>query len=253
MNTNRYNDDDPDKRMREFPYSKERVEELKDLVADFYEQGKRKRYAILVNGELVVGINHDPENFDAYLRYMKPYTRTVEVRMYYGDSPHFKRYLFKLASESLEGPTQGFAAPIITDPSQSIEHRLTQALERQRLEHENQRLQEKCEHYRRKLKKSKKRLSENGSGMDMKELISQGIQLYGQINAGKTAPAVPMQGLPQAEVEIEAEDSEADNFYQFLKSQYGDEQLEEALKTWELFVKHPELRAEFQQLITSKS
>lgn len=230
------------------PYSRERIEELKFMIADFQQQGNPKRYSILVNGELVVGTNSEAENFDNYLPFIKPYTETVEVRLYFKESPNSNRYIFDLKPEATE--LDGVRTQIAPqDTALNLENRIVQALERQRLENQVELLHTENKRLKRKLRKTKERVVES-PGIDMKELLSHGLQLYGQMN-GKSVPT-PVQGVPSTEVEIEMEQTEADKFFEYLKDKYSEKELQQALKTWELFVKHPELRADFQELITSK-
>ncbi len=220
-------------------YTKERLDAIKRLVTNFYEQGRKKRYSISVDGELIVATTNDPTNFDEYLDYIEPHTECVEVRLYFGDSPNSNRYIFHLKEMSLDG---------IKNKSEDVEGRISTALERQSLETEVVTLRKKVKKLKRKLQDAEDQLGEKQ--VDVKELLSQGMQLYGQFNS--KAPASPLQGIPQAEVEIEAELSSADKFYQDLKEQYGEDKLESAIKTWEVFAKYPELRQDFYSIVNQK-
>ncbi|MNE43188.1 hypothetical protein D3C80_1373520 [compost metagenome] len=79
------------------------------------------------------------------------------------------------------------------------------------------------------------------------------MQLYGAFQ-GKNPAAGTVQGLPPVtDVQIEPDLSEADEFYQELKEQLGEEKLMNALKIWKIFAKHPEMRSEFLEIIQEKT
>lgn len=223
-------------------YSKERLDAIKRLVSNFYEQGRKKKYSISVDGELIVPCTNDPSTFDEYMDFIEPHTQNVEVRLYFGNSPNSNRYIFHLKEYALNG---------IHEKTEDVETRIASALERQSLLTE-------VEYLRRKVKKLKLKLGETEEQLgdkqvDVKDLLSQAMQLYGHFN-NKTPPiSNPIQGIAESEVEIEAELSVTDKFYQELKDEYGEDKLERAIKTWEVFAKYPELRQEFYAVVNSKN
>jgi chromosome segregation ATPase len=126
------------------------------------------------------------------------------------------------------------------------------ALERQSIETELETLRRKYKKLKKKYRIAASELAEKQT--DIKDILTQGMQLYGVINAGKAADSSQVQGLPPThEVQIEKELSEADEFYEELKEQLGEQKLIAALKTWAVFASHPELRAEFQQIVKQKT
>lgn len=225
------------------PYAVEKLERIKKLIETFEQKGNRKRYMILVDGEMVVPITHEAESFDDYLDFMDVNTNIVEVRTFFKDSPNCNRYIFYLKEnpQHLNGPQE------LSDPQSQIQ----QALEKQQLETRIMLLELDLKRKRKKLKNYKALQAQlDDKQIDIKDLLVKGIELYGHIKGGP--PGAPVQGLPPAEVEIEREQSPSDRHYAQLKEQYGEKHLERALKLWELFILHPDLREDFTQLITIK-
>lgn len=229
-------------------HSENKLEAIKKLVTTFNDQGRRKRYSILVDSELIVPPTVDEERFDDYLDFVDHNTEAVEIRLYFGDSPNCNRYFFHFKEFTLQ------ALGNIPKVEQDVDSQIQIALERQSLETEVVALRKKVKKLKRKLTDAEEKLGDKG--VDMKDLLSQGMQLYGHLsNKGGVPPVAPVHGLPEkAEVEIEEEEqSEADKFYEELKEQYSEQQLERALKTWEVFTKYPELRQEFYSIIHLKA
>lgn len=225
-------------------YSEERLQSIERLINNFQDQGRKKRYSISVDGELIVPCTSDPEQFSEYMEFMEPHTEQIEVRLYFGDSPNSNKYIFHVKEQSLEG----FQKQVLG--SLDVDSKIEEALEKQRLETEVEELRKNVKRLKRKLKTAKEQLGEKG--VDVKELLSQGMQLYGAFN-NKT-PALPTPtGLGEAEVQIEKERSEADKFYEELKVKFSEKELERALKTWELYAQHPELRNEFHTIINANT
>lgn len=229
------------------PYSVQRMEMMKRLITKFDEKGRKKRYSISVDGEIIIPTTYEVEEFDEYLDYVEPTTEVVEIRTYFGDSPNCNRYIFYLKQTPvLNGPValQGPA-----DPQSQIQ----QALEKQQLETKIMLLEEELKRKKKKLrnyKGLKEQLEEKQ--VDIKELMVKGMELYGAFKGGGPGMPSPIQGLPPAEVEIERELSPSDKHYAQLKELYGERHLQRGLKLWELFIQHPELQAEFTELITIK-
>lgn len=225
-------------------YSEDRLNALKRLLEKLQSQQRKKRYSILVDGEMIVHNSYEPEQFDDYLDYVEPHTNTVEVRMYFGDSPNGNRYLFHLK----ERPTNGLNG--FKGGKENVNDLIAEALEKQSMESELVQLRRKYKKTKRRLKEAEQLLEEKQ--VDVKDLLSHGMQLYGAFQ-GK--PPVPntVQGLPTTEVEIEPELSEADEFFRDLKEQLGEEKLINALKIWKIFAKHPEMRSEFLEIIQQNS
>ena len=85
------------------PFDQQRIDRLKQIVFDFFKQGEQKRYGILVDGEMVVPINADSRKFDGYKKYIEGHTKSVEVRMYFGESPTCNRYIFHTGEQAING------------------------------------------------------------------------------------------------------------------------------------------------------
>ena len=228
------------------PYSKERMEAIKRIVAKYGNQGRKKRFSISVDSELIVPVTTDIDLFDDYLDFIDSHTRNIEVRLYFGDSPNANRYIFYLQESALDG----FKTKQNEDVN--VDKKIEEALQKQSLETQVVLLEKKVKRLKRKVRSYEEQLGTKST--DVKELLSQGLQLYGEFK-GKTPPTTttPVHGLPIAEVELEAELSESDQFYQELKDNYGEERLEKALHIWEIFTKHPELKQEFQSIVNQKS
>lgn len=224
-------------------FSHERLDAIKRIILNFQQQGRKKRYSISVDGELIVPCTADPEQFGEYMEFIEPHTQQIEVRLYFGDSPNANRYIFHLNDQSLEGITASHLA------GGNVESKIEEALEKQRLETEVEDLRKKVKRLKRKLKNANVQLDDKQ--VDFKELITQGMQLYGTFNS--KAPVAPPTTLGQAEVQIIPELTEADKFYNELKEKFSEKELERALKTWDLFASHPELRSEFHKIINAKS
>jgi hypothetical protein len=226
-------------------YNPQRIERLKSIIKDFHHQGKQKRYCVLVDGEMVVSINTDYRNFDNYKRYMLGHTQNIEVRMFFGESPNCNRHIFHTNAQGLNGA-----------PQKDVQEQIKEALEKQRMETEISTLQKELRRKNKKLKQFKTLQAElDEKKIDIKELITKGLELYGQFNASKGGafPSGTVQGTPQAEVEIEAEpETKADRHYADMKQQYSEKELEKALKTWEIFTAYPSLRKEFTELVNQK-
>lgn len=228
------------------PYSEDRLSALKRLLEKLQIQQRRKRYSILVDGEMIVHNSYDPTLFDDYLDYVEPHTNTVEVRFYFGDSPNANRYVFHLKEQSTHG-LNGLKG----GKPENVNDLIAEALEKQSIESELILLRKKYKKTKRRLKEAEQLLEEKQ--VDVKDLLSQGMQLYGAFQ-GKNPVANTVQGLPPiSDVEIEPELSEADEFYEELKDQLGEEKLIGALKTWKIFAKHPEMRSQFLEIIQSNT
>ncbi|PHR43396.1 MAG: hypothetical protein COA32_16250 [Fluviicola sp.] len=230
------------------PYNPSRIDRLKCIVRDFYKQGKKKRYCILVDGEMVVTINSDSRNFDGYKRYMMADTHNIEVRMYFGDSPNCNRHIFQTQNSGLNGIGH-----------EDIEQRIQEALHKQRVETELESLRKKVKEKNKKLKEYEELLEElDGKQVNFKDILKEGIELFGKYN-GQKSPAPEssqVKGAPQTEVEVHAEDdteqTKSDERYQAMKQEYNEDQMDKALDTWEIFTAYPDLQKEFSELVNQK-
>jgi len=225
-------------------FSHERLDAIKRIITNFEQQGRKKRFSISVDGELIVPCTSDSEQFIEYMEFLEPHTEHVEVRLYFGDSPNSNRYIFHLKEQALEGLNQNGLGAL------EVENKVQDALEKQKMEADLLELQKKVKRLKRKLRDAKDQLGDKQT--DFKELISQGMQLYGTFSS-KSTPQIQGSPLGQAEVQIEKEQSECDKFYEELKEKYSEKDLEKALKTWEVFASYPDLRQEFYSIINAKT
>jgi hypothetical protein len=226
-------------------FDQQRIDRLKNIVLDFYTQGEQKRYGILVDGEMVVPINTDSRKFDRYKKYIEGHTKSIEVRMYFGESPTCNRYIFHTNETAINGVS-----------TQGVEERIKEALEKQQTEIELQRLQEELKRKNKKLKAYKELEAElKEKKIDIKELLKEGIQLFGEFKKIKEPSGTPLQGVKQSEVEVEiqTEKTKTDKHYTGMKEKYGEENMLRALGTWEVFIKNPQLKEEFKQIINQKT
>ncbi len=230
------------------PFSKDRMESIKRIVANYANQGRKKRFSISVDSELIVPSTTDIDMFDDYLDFIDSHTRNIEVRLYFGDSPNANRYLFYLKEPALDGFNKEKER---FQEEGDVDKKIEDALVKQSLETEVVLLRKKVKRLKRKVNDYEAQLGEKGT--DVKELLSQGLQLYGEYKSKTPPPPTPVHGLPHAEVEIEAEFSECDKFYQELKENYSEQELQKALKSWEIFAEYPELKQEFTAIVQQKS
>lgn len=227
------------------PYSEERIQSIRRMIETQQQQGKHKRFSISVDGEMVINNTTNLELFDRYIDFIEPHTEKLEIRLYFGASPNANRYLFHLKEKPFSGLGQ------VEKPTH-VNDIVADALERQSIETELEILRRKYKKLKKKHRAAQAELSEKET--DVKDLLSQGIQLFGVLNAGKPAEQGQVQGLPPtSEVHIEKELSKADEFYEELKEQVGEDKLIVALKTWKVFAAHPELRSEFLQIVNQKT
>jgi hypothetical protein len=227
-------------------YNPQRIERLKSIVKDFYQQGQKKRYCILVDGEMVVSINADARNFDGYKRYLEGHTESIEVRMFFGDSPNCNRHIF----QTNQGPLAGV-------PDQTVEQKISEALEKQRILNELDSLKKELKRKDEIIEEYQEMEEEMGKKqLNINELLDKGFQLYTKFNANKNGSPAPtqVQGLPQSEVEVHSEpETESERQFQKMQEKHSEEELLKGLKAWRLFAKHPELKKEFTDLLNSKT
>ncbi|MBL4862833.1 MAG: hypothetical protein JKY09_07450 [Crocinitomicaceae bacterium] len=225
-------------------YNPGRIDRLKSIIRDFRNQGKPKRYCILIDGEMVVSVNKDARNFDNYKKYLEGDTQNIEVRMFFGDSPNCNRHIFQTSQNSLSGVNQ-----------KDVEQQIKEALEKQRIQTELEMLRDKLKRRDQKIKEYEEILAEmDDKQIDIKQLLKDGMEFYGKYNSNKKA-ATPIQGIPQPQVEVEVEsepETKSEKFYKKLKNQYSEKELQKSLKTWGIFTAYPGLREEFTKIINLK-
>mgnify|MGYP006074371135 CR=1 FL=1 len=229
-------------------YDPIRIERLKTIVQDYSEQGKVKRYSIVVDGEMVIPINSEADNFEKYKRYVIGNSSTVEVRMYFGESPNFNRHVFK---------TNHTVMALGSTPEKDVDVIVKEALEKERTKNKIESLEKELKRKNKKIKQYKELQSElDDKQLDIKDLLKEGIQLYGQFNTIRNGGVSPtIQGAPESEVEVELEsqpETAIDKHFSRLKKEFKGKELKKAIQTWEIYSTYPELQEEFTQIINQK-
>ena len=176
---------------------------------------------------------------------MEGHTQSVEVRMYFGESPNCNRHIFRMSPTGLHG-----------FPEKNVEERIQEALKSERLNNELESLRKENKRLRKDIEKYEELEEEwNTKKLDVNELLEKGLNFYAKYNASKqgVSPGAPVQGIPQAEVEIEAEpETESDRQFQAMKENHSEQEVLKGLKTWRLFTKHKDLRKAFAELVNQK-
>lgn len=227
------------------PYSESAIDRLRKLVVKLYEQGERKYYSILVDGEIVVPRNADGRKFTRYLEFIDSDTKTIEVKMFYGYSPNCNRYIF-IMNKGLKGVTNEV----------DVQAQIRKALEEQKLQTELKKLREENAKKDKKIKKYK---ANQETGMDkFRDVVE---QITGVVGAfGLKAPGA-LQGVPEpeTEVEIEAEEMEMDTehseeelIYNQILQSVGKKGLKKALRVMAMLSAHPELEDKLTEVLNQK-
>jgi hypothetical protein len=228
-------------------YNPERIERLKSIVSDFEKQGSKKFYSILVDGETVVAKSFNANNFDNYKKYLLSNTQNIEVRMYFGTSPSSNRHIFQTAQNALGGLRQ-----------EDVEEQIKKALAKQKAENELDNLKKELKEKDKKLLKMealKEEIEELKNKQDIKALLKEGMGLVQNLKNGKP---IALQGTPENDTEVEVEieeeyeETKADKFYNQLLEKYEEKKVIEAIKTWQVFSKYPELKDEFVAIVNQK-
>lgn len=246
-------------------YSPERMERMKQILEISADEGEPQYFSIHVDGMIVVKKTTDIEKFDNYMAFVYPQTRYVELRTFFGDSPNCNTYrlLFSaVPSATLQGVPQLGAAEIGEKINEAVT-RERQQNKIEALEKENAKLEEENATLRKKLKRYRKQEEESRANdkSENRELIKTGVELFGPFLAAKLgAPSpTPVDGLPlekpqpiEVEVVAESELSEVDKQFEAMKAEYSENELARALNAMQLFADHPELKSEFETVITNK-
>jgi len=125
-------------------YNQHTIHLLKKLIFRVYNQGLRKFYCILVDGEMVVRRTSDARKFDGHKAYVDHTTEQVEVRLFIGKSFNANRYIFQTQTE-LSGTPQDV----------DVDLEISKALDAQKLQMELESLQRQVEKKDKKVRKLK--------------------------------------------------------------------------------------------------
>lgn len=214
-----------------------RIQRLHTIVEDYQKQGRKKRYCILVDGEIVVPITSDPAHFDNYERYMLPSTRTVEVRMYFGASPKHNSHKFKASFSGLNGHEN-------TNVNDRIEKAIEQNNQKHfieklqdRLKRKNKRIQEledSCADLEEELEVSNEKIKQlEKNPMDYIKQSVEAIAMISQVRNPAKVTTPLAGGDTSVEVEVEdATQSIMDQEFANLKTVYSEKEILTAIKNW---------------------
>jgi hypothetical protein len=247
----------PKKRPRkvEEDYSPERVQRLKRIIVNLQNKGAVKMYSITIDGEIIVARTEDIEEFDDHLDFVEPDSKVIEIRTFFGSSPNCNLYQFFVHGKPQQ-TSSGLGAIEINDRIQDALYKQQLETSIKLLEKDNKNLEEQTLLLKKKLKKYKKLQSKlDEKQIDINDLFTKGIELFGAFQGKKMGADKQVEGLPQVTtVDVEAieEKTPAQDHFDQLKSTYSDEQLLKAMKTSEVFVRYPDLREEFQAIVKSK-
>lgn len=233
-------------------YSPERLNALKRLINNQNQQGIKRDFSISIDGEVIVPRSSEPLMFDTYQRYIEAHTKTIEVRLYFGESPNSNLYIF-----DLEGQSANQSLGSIPAGQQFKEDdRIELILQKKDLENQLNFIKYELKRNKKKVKKYKKIKGET-AGMDIKELLLNGIEIFKQYNISKQPALVQgqMEGVQESQVQIEPEVelSKVEKKFQKLKANHSEAELEQALAAWSLLAKHPEVMEQVAQIIETKN
>jgi hypothetical protein len=163
--------------------------------------------------------------------------------MFFGNSPNCNRHIFQTNQSQLSGVQ-----------TEDVESRIKEALEKQKIENELTYLRKQVKKKNKKLQEFKALQAElDEKQIDIKELMTKGMEMYQLFRGSASANSLGQASESTSHVEVEVEsNSKTDHYYQQMKGKYPEEELINALKTWKIFTKHPELNKEFNQLINQK-
>lgn len=229
------------------PYSEERIEKLYNLLLKFERNERSKTFSIIVDGETIVPTTNQTDQFYDFMEYVEPTTRVVEIRFYYSHSKNCNKYVFHLGELPLNGFQQRGQQ---IDPI-DVELKISEALQKQKIETELDFLRRKTRKQKEKIKILSDELE--SKNINVKELLTQGLQLYGAFKQKDIPQLSTLEGTPEkSDVEI-VPLSLADQKYRQLKNQIGEDYLLQIIATWETLSKYPELKTEINELINSKT
>ena len=233
-------------------YSHERLSYLKRLISNQNQQGIKRDYSLSIDGETIIPRTSDPMLFDSYLRFIEPHTKTVEVRLYFGDSPNSNLYIFDVAPTQY-GPGLGSPPPEVPAHKDEV---VMLMMEKKDLEKDLLFVNAELKRYKKKIKKHKKN---QGESTGMKDVILNGLEIFKQYAMAKAGAPAALQAPRQMEgveesVHIEPErPSRADRRFQSLKESLSEKQLDQIIAAWSMIAKYPDVMAKVAELLESKN
>ena len=230
------------------PYSKENIKWLQRLIYDAFKDGRPKIYDIRINNEIVVPKNDDSRKFDGYLKYVNPTTQVVEVRLYQGNSPNCNNYLFVTEqANSLAGP-------------ENVSSQIQKALEEDRRKRELVDLKAENDKLKRKNKKLKVGAQKGLPMQQLRGLLTDVGAAYQTIKGVRPMAGVDQENLSQddeeyseVEVEVEGEESEADEVYQMVKEKLGEQNTITCYQMINELGQHPDLFKKMQHELAQRN
>lgn len=244
-------------------YSEGAIERLKHLIGTSYKEGKKRFYAIMVDGERVVDKTCDVRKFDAYLKYRNPFTKMITVLMYMGYGFNCNRYEFTVVTPGLSGVS-----------SMTPEEQIQKAIAEYKREQEYAALQKEIKKKNKKLKELKaiqEEIEASESGLDFEKvtgMVGQALGLVQQIKGGGGQPQLG--GVQNAESEDEEDDlviepmsdseeapkkkkSEEHMLFKALFNDLGSQQIIEMVSFLRNMSEHPDLKEKFQNELDNKT
>lgn len=248
------------------PYSRQAMQRLKRNVELFFNQGNHKYYSIAVDGETVVSRTYDARKFDDYLPFIEPGVKTIEVKMFQGNSPNCNRYMFVMQAQ-LSG-VRG---------AEDLERRYQDANRIDNLQRDLQAARDEIAKRKKKLRRIKrefeklwfqfedfKQEAKESAPARTQKILGDIVSLAGILGFGSKKNSAELSGTPQSQetnttqVEVELEtDSKTSNkgsehkkILEDLETSYGKDGLDQALFIATVMAASPELQEKFKKHIS---
>lgn len=224
-------------------YSEDRIERLKNILIDSKEDGIERQFTILVDGEVVVPRTNEINYFDKFRKYYVAGSKRLEIRLFFGDSPNFNRYVFHASTQELMGAKEPF-----------VNDRVQEAVEKERMLTTIVNLQKKVKRKSKRIKLLKEELS---TYSDKKNPLNGLIEMVATNFIASKTGASDLSGTTEEETEVsvEVEDqvpSKADTVYQDLKDSYPDDQVEHVLAIAIIYLQDKTFKEKVDQIIHQK-
>lgn len=239
-------------KIRYAEYGVEKMMGIKKLIAR-HTGTKPKRYSILVDDEMVVEITTDIDRFDEYLAFVDAHTSEIEVRLYFGNSPHHNKRIFTFPPAGLSGLDQ----PAV------IGDRKLWELERNAEENKKKikKYKRLCQEQQEEIEELKEQIEELSDRADTRGMIESGLTKVAAIfSKGKdqnNTNQLKGNNEVKGEVKIEGIDEEstssvAQDFDKLMK-EFNVQNPNAVIKMNAIILENPQLQQQIYQLINKKS
>lgn len=234
-------------------YSVDRMMGLKKIIEGLYdhENQRGKRYAILVDQEIVIGITEDPNLFDKFLEFIDFHTTQVEVRLYYGTSPHHNKHIFRCPQNTLSGVNPSL--------NSEDEKKVWQ------LEHELKAYKKKAAKFKVRWQEAEEELEKTTAERDelreltdMKSMVLEGFKFLKGDNSSKESQLQGTINEAHSEVEIEGindtkpEVSKAGRLFDKLMQKHRVNNPIDVLEIIEGIITRPDIREKISEMANQK-